>query len=119
VHVLEILDTVTAAFEFATRMADFGVLSPKATITFELRGVAGRSLTWPQDLFGELMPVARNCWCQEESVSVERRAATDEFRARKRELALEVASEIYTEFGWTELPIQQLESAQKKRFGEG
>lgn len=46
VHVLEILDTVTAVFESAARMADFGVLSPKAAISFELHGVAGRSLTY-------------------------------------------------------------------------
>jgi pyrimidine deaminase RibD-like protein len=117
IHVLEILDTVTAAFEFAARMADFGVLSSKAAIMFELQGVAGRSLTWPQDLLGDTDAVGRNCWCQEESVSVERRFATDELRARRRGLALEVALGIYTRFGWIELPIQQLESAQHRRFG--
>ena len=42
---------------------------------------------------------------------------TDELRARKHDVALEIALELYTKFGWIELPIQQLESAHKKRFG--
>ena len=87
---LEILDSVTAVFEFAARMADFGVLSPKAAISFELHGVAGRSLTWPQDLLGDTDAVGRDCWCQEESVSAERRVTTDELRARKHDVALEI-----------------------------
>ena len=117
VHVLEILDTVTAAFEFAARMACLGVLSPTAAISFEMHWVAGRSLTWPQDLLGDADRVGRNCWCQEEIVTTERRVTADELRARKRDLALEVALEIYTKFGWTELPVQLLETAQKERFG--
>jgi hypothetical protein len=110
VHVLEILDTVTAGFEFAARMADFGVLSPKAAISFELHGVAGCSLTWPQDLLGDTDAVGRDCWCQEESVSAERRVTTNELRARKHDVALEIALELYTKFGWIELLIQQLEA---------
>jgi len=117
IHALEVLDTVTAAFEFAARMADRGVLRPKAAITFELRQVAGRSLTWPQDAFGYIDAVGRNCWCQDETVTVERRVTTDELRARKRELALEVALEIYNKFGWTEPPVERLEREQAKRFG--
>jgi len=98
-------------------MADFAVLSPKAAILFELHGVAGCSLTWLQDLLGDTDAVGRDCWCQEESVSAERRVTTDELRARKHDVALEIAMELYTKFGWIELPIQQLESAHKKRFG--
>ena len=117
IHVLEILDTVTAAFEFASRMADVGVFSPKAAVTFEMHGVAGRSLTWPKDLLGDTDAVGRNCWCQEESVTVERRVSPDELRAQTREIAFEVALEIYTKFGWIELPMQQLWDAQNRRFG--
>ena len=36
VHVLEVLDTVTAAFEFAARIAEQNVLSPVAVMTFGL-----------------------------------------------------------------------------------
>jgi pyrimidine deaminase RibD-like protein len=117
VHVIEILDMATAAFEFAARMADQGILTPSAAITFELRGVAGRSLTWPQDLLGDVDAVGRNCWCQDEILSVERRFTTDEIRARKRALALDVALELYAKFGWIEPSTQRLESAQNKRFG--
>jgi hypothetical protein len=119
VHVLEILDTVTSAFEFAARMADQSVLSPRAVITFELSGVAGRGLTWPQDFLGDTDRVERNCWCQEETVSAERRVTTDELKVQRRELALQVALEIYAKFGWTELPMQELWREQNKRFGAG
>lgn len=119
VHVMEILDMTTAGFELAARMASRGVLTPRAAITFALRGVAGRSLTWPQDLFGDIDAVGRNCWCQDEIIEVERRVTTDELSTRKRALALEVALEIYTKFGWTEPSTEGLENAQNKRFGAG
>jgi pyrimidine deaminase RibD-like protein len=119
VHVIEILDIATAGFEFAARMAERGVLAPSAAITFELHGIAGRSLTWPQDLFGDIDAVGRNCWCQDEIVIVERQITTDELRVRKRTLALDVALEIYARFGWTEAPEERIESQQNKRFGSG
>ncbi|HXM23122.1 MAG TPA: hypothetical protein VN948_17830 [Terriglobales bacterium] len=100
-------------------MADQNVLSPQAVITFELHEVAGCSLTWPQDFLGDTDAVERNCWCQEETVSAERRVTTDELKAQRRELALQVASEIYAKFGWTELPMQDLWREQNKRFGAG
>jgi len=117
VHVLEILDTVSAAFEFAARMADKGVLSPEATITFSLHGVDGRELTWPQDVLGDMNAVGQNCWCQHETVSVERRVTTDGLHEEKRELALGVALDIYSNFGWSTPPIQRLTDEQNRRFG--
>lgn len=116
-HVLEIVDMATGTFEFASRMADRGALGPDAAISFELRGVDGRSITWPQDIWGDVDAVARNCWCQDEIVSVQRRVATAELRTRKRPLATEVSSEICNKFGWTEVSSEQLDHAQIKRFG--
>ena len=113
---VEILDQITGGFEFASRMAHRGVLTPRCAITFEVRGVAGRGLTWPQDLLGRVDAVGRNCWCQDDVVIVERRITNEELRAKKRALALEVALEIYARFGWT-APTEQLESEQSKRFG--
>ncbi|MBZ5570351.1 MAG: toll/interleukin-1 receptor domain-containing protein [Acidobacteriia bacterium] len=118
IHVLEILDVVTAAVEFASRMAGRRVFSPRARISFELRGIAGRSLTWPRDLLGDTDAVGRNCWSQEDVIKVERYASSDELETQKRGLALQLAVEIYTKFGWTELPVQLLEIEQKKRFGD-
>jgi len=117
VHVLEILDTTTAAFEFAARMAERGVLSPEAAIVFELRGVDGRELTWPQDVPGDRDAVRPNCWCQDEAVSVKGQVAADELKGRRRELALEVALEIYSRFGWSNPPTQRLADEQNRRFG--
>jgi hypothetical protein len=117
IHVLEILDTTTAAFEFASRMADKGVLSPEATFSFELRKIDGRQLTWPQDVFGDIDAVPRNCWCQDETISIEKRITTNELKTRKRELALELTLEIYEKFGWSNPPVQNLKGEQIKRFG--
>ena len=117
VHVLEILDTATAAFEFAGRMARQGVLSPEAVITFELFGLDGRELTWPQDVLGARDALEQDCWCQDESFSLTRRMAPAELEARRRELALEVAWDIYSKFGWLNPPRDRLAEQQYKRFG--
>jgi hypothetical protein len=97
--VLEILDTVTGAFAFASRMARRGALSPEAVIAFELNGLDGRVLTWPKDIYGTGDPVGQDCWCEDESFSATRRLFAVDLEARKRELALEVVLEIYTKFG--------------------
>jgi len=116
VHVLEILDTVTAAFEFAARMAQRGVLSPDVRISFELYGLDGRGLTWPQDVFGQREAAGHDCWCQEESFDLMRQASPAELKAQKRELALDVAMEIYSKFGWSNPPKDRLVDEQRKRF---
>lgn len=116
VHVLEILDTATAAFEFAARMAELGVLSPEARITFDLYGLDGRGLTWPKDLLGQRDEITQDCWCQDESFGLTRQATSDELQAAKRELALDVALEIYSKFGWSNPPKDRLAQEQKQRF---
>jgi hypothetical protein len=90
VHVFEILDTTTAAVEFATRMAARGVLAPEAAVSFELHGLDGRELVWPTDTFGGSHFLGQNCWCQEESFEIARQLPPEELQARKREIALEV-----------------------------
>jgi TIR domain len=116
VHVLEILDTVTAAFEFAARMAQQSVLSPSARITFELFGVDGRGLTWPQDVLGQRDAAGQGYWCQEESFGLTREATPAELEAGRRELAVDVAMEIYSQFGWSSPPKSRLAEEQSKRF---
>jgi hypothetical protein len=117
VHVFEILDAATAAFELAARMADRGVLSPEAVVRFELYGIDGRKLTWPQNLLGDMDNVGPDSWSQDETLTVEKYATTDELKTRKRELALETALEIYSHFGWLDPPTQRLRDEQTKRFG--
>jgi hypothetical protein len=116
IHVLEILDTVTGAFELAARMADAGILSPQAVMTFELYGVDGRALTWPEDFFGRVNAVGSG-HCADENVSTEQVIPVDELRARRRELALDIALEIYARFGWADPPKARLTEAQAHRFG--
>jgi len=119
VHVFEILDTVTAAFELAARMANRGVLSPEAAIRFDLYGVDGRQLTWPQPPLGDLDHVSPNAWSQDRIISVESQVGADDLKARRRELALEATVEIYSDFGWSDPPIGRLKAEQLKRFGSG
>jgi len=117
VHVFQILDTATAALEFAARMAHRGAMSPEVVITFELIGLEGRGLTWPERTLGDRNAVGPNCWCKDKNVKVTRLVATDELEARRRELALEVAQEIYVKFGWSDPPSQLLKEEQGRRFG--
>src|SRR5262249_41720368 len=117
VHVFEILDTTTAALEFAARMGQRGVLLPEAAITFELYGVAGRGLVWPKDIFGGSHLIGQDYWCQDESFSVGRQLLPNELRAQKREVALDLALEIYAHFGWSNPPRDILTRAQAERFG--
>jgi pyrimidine deaminase RibD-like protein len=117
IHALEILDVVTAVFEFAARMSDRRALGPEAIVTLELHGIAGRSLTWPQDIWGDLDAVPRDTWCQDEALGTVRRIGTDELKVRARELAVEVAQEIYGKFGWAEPPVERLRAVQGQRFG--
>jgi len=116
IHVFEILDSTTAAFEFAARMAGRGVLSPEAVVSFELHGLEGRELVWPTDVFGGTHFLAQNCWCQEESFAVARQVPPAELQAKRRELALDAAFEIYAKFGWSDPPRSTLTTAQAQRF---
>ncbi len=116
VHVLEILDTTTAAFEFLSRMAEQKLVSPEAVITFDMHGVDGRLLTWPTNIFRDSDLVSNNAWCQESEFRVARQATPTDFQIRKRELALAVALEIYAKFGWGNVPEARLVDEQRKRF---
>jgi hypothetical protein len=116
IHVFEILDTTTAAFEFAARMAGRGVLSPEAVVCFELHKLDGRDLVWPKDIFGGSHFLAQNCWCQEESFEVARQVPPAELQANRHNLALDAALEIYARFGWSDPPRDILANAQRKRF---
>ena len=116
IHVLEILDTVTAAFELAARMADRGVLSPDAVVGFEMRGIEGLRLTWPQDIFHDKDLVPGNCWCQESAVDRAIRATDCQLKTRRRELALDMSREIYAVFGWPDVDQDRIKREQAARF---
>jgi hypothetical protein len=116
IHVLEILDTVTAAFELAARMADRGVLSPDAVVGFELRGIEGLGLTWPQDIFHDKDVVPRNCWCQESAVDRAIRATDSQLKTRRRELARDMSHQIYAVFGWSDVDQDRIKREQAARF---
>jgi hypothetical protein len=50
-------------------------------------------------------------------VGTVRRIGTDKLKVRARELAVEVAQEIYAKFGWAEPPVERLRVVQGQRFG--
>ena len=109
-HVLEILDVVTAFFEFTARMADRKIFTNHVGITVELLGVAGRELTWP----GE---PAIDGWSQEDMVGIDQTYTAEELRAGRRTLALETALAVYAAFGWNDPPKEKLAALQRQRFG--
>ena len=116
-HVLEILDTTTALLEFVGKMADHKVFSDRVVVTFELKKVAGRQLTWPQDILRMEDRVNDQAWSQDESIAIEKLYSAADLRTRRRSLAMDVAIEIYSQFGWNEPPKKDLEAKQRERFG--
>lgn len=114
IHVHEILDTVTAAFEFLARMAERALLAPAAVIRFDLYGVDGRALTWPD---GPSDVRLQNCWSQLDAMTIEKSIVSSEAENRKRVLALEVACEIFANFGWENPPETVLREDQERRIG--
>ena len=116
IHVFEILDTITGAFEFAAKMTDAGLFSPRVAITLDLHGVDGRQLTWPRDQLGYRDAIPPRCWCQDDHIAVEKLLLPQELKARSRKLAVEVATVIFSKFGWSDPPTTHIAEAQTQRF---
>jgi hypothetical protein len=116
-HVLEILDTTTAVFEFVGRMADREIFKDRVAIAFELKDIGGRQLTWPQDSWRSNR-VGDNTWCQEESILIDGSYDASAMIDDRRRLALDVALQVYSRFGWNDPQRKELEDAQQKRFGD-
>lgn len=117
IHVLEILDVTTAVLEFTTIMAQHVVLDPEVAITVGLHAVEGKQLTWPQDITLDNDSVPRNSWCQDANIDASLQLSTDEISAVRREAAFHIASRIYSQFGWSNFPIDVLRAEQQSRFG--
>ena len=109
-HVLEILDVLTALYEFTARMADHKILTGHIGIAAELFGVAGRQLAWREEL-------SLNGWSQEDTIGIDNIYTAEELRNGRRTLALEAAISIYAQFGWDNPPREELAAAQRQRFG--
>jgi hypothetical protein len=109
-HVLEILDVITALYEFTARMADQKVFTKHVGIAVELQGVDSRELVWP----GEVNIAG---WCQEENIGIDTTYTAEELGIGRRTLALETAISIYAQFGWNDPPNEKLADAQRRRFG--
>jgi hypothetical protein len=116
VHVLEIIDTVTGAFELAARLAKRGVLSPDAQLKFELHGVDGLALTWSVSNVGTADSLEKDFWSEEEQFTVVRQESATDLQARSRELALDASIAIFAKFGWSNPPRDPLAEEQRKRF---
>ena len=116
-HALEILDIVTAAYEFIGRMADRKFVFGNLALSFEFQDVEGQQLTWPTDFTLDIDGVSPNAWCEEESFSVDRLVPAGDLAESRREMALDVSLEIFSQFRWTDPPRKSLEIAQQERFG--
>ncbi len=109
-HVLEILDVITALYEFTARMADQKVFTKHVGVAVELQRVDSRELVWP----GE---VSIDGWCQEENIGIDTIYTAEELQAGRRALALDTALSIYAQFGWNDPPKEKLAALQRQRFG--
>jgi uncharacterized caspase-like protein len=109
-HVLEILDVITALFEFTARMADRKIFTNHVGIAVELLGVAGRQLAWREEL-------NLDGWAQEDTISIDTICTASELQAGRRTLALDTAMSIYAQFGWDDPPKEELAAVQRQRFG--
>lgn len=117
-HVLEILNTTTAAFEFIGRMADRKIFSGRLAIAFQFHKVEGQQLTWPKDVSQLDDFVDRHSsWCQDESFTIDNPYSDSDLIGRRRELALDAALKIYSKFGWTDPPVEELRKMQQEKFG--
>lgn len=117
-HVLEILNTTTALFDFISRMADSKIISGRAAISFDFYKVEGRQLTWPKDASQmDDFVDKRTSWCQLEAFAIDNTYSSTELIDRRRELALQAALMIYSKFGWNDPPVEELRKMQREKFG--
>jgi hypothetical protein len=114
VHLQEIVDAVTGAFEFAARMAQRGLVSPEWVLSFELCRAEGTRLVWRQ---GRKQRAVGRFSRQKAGSGVKKRIAADCLLLRRREHALDVISEISAHFGWADPPKHEFTAEQEKRFG--
>jgi hypothetical protein len=117
-HVLEILETTTALFEFIGRMADCKIFTGPVAITFEYQKVDGRQLTWQQNSSRTSDRVSDGAWCQDDAIVVEHAYDANAMIHDRRRLALGTAVEIYAGFGWNDPPTKELKAAQQQHFGQ-
>jgi hypothetical protein len=85
-------------------MAQQNIFSDRCALAFELQSVGGRRLTWPQDAYGIVDRVGHGPWCQDDSIVVDRLYAPGDLVDHRRAIALDVALELYSRFGWTDPP---------------
>jgi hypothetical protein len=116
-HALEILEMTTAVFEFVGRMIDRHIIAGRVAIAFELFGVGGRQLIWPRDIFHNSDRVSADAWCRDDSITIDKLFDTGVLSNSRRDLALNTALDIYSQFGWEDPPKQELEDEQQNRFG--
>jgi hypothetical protein len=109
-HVLEILEVITALYEFTARMADRKIFTNHVGIAIELQGVAGRQLAWREEM-------NLDGWCQEDSIGIDTVYIAEGLRTGRRSLALDAALSIYAQFGWDKPPREELAAEQRQRFG--
>jgi hypothetical protein len=95
-HALEILDNVTAVYEFIGRMADQKIISGNIALSFEFQDVEGQQLTWPTDITLDVDGVSPNAWCEAESFSVDRFVPASDLAENRRQLALDTTIEIFS-----------------------
>jgi hypothetical protein len=100
---------ITNIVEFAARLAYQNVLTPTVVLKIELHKMAGRLLTYMQP--GRRLPDVS--WFKNEVVELRRVWPTEEVIGRSQELAIDLASELFSQADWTP-PLQLLAEDQSR-----
>jgi hypothetical protein len=116
-HVLEILDRVTVAYQWAAFVAKEGIISDGVLLSFTFFQVGGRQLSWPQDFLGDTDLVQSSSWSEENGFDIRRFVNAANLLASWRAVALDTCTAIYSKFGWINPPVDRLRSEQAARFG--
>lgn len=94
--VTQAISTVTDIIEFGARLAYRGVLVPRALLSIEFHGMAGRELTYMTP--GRRLPAS--FWFQDESVRLEGSYKVEELIGRPREIAIQLSGDLFKRAGW-------------------
>ena len=112
---LEIVATITRiteVFEFASRLAQRGVLSPNALVSISLRSTAERELVfWRISRF-----LSRHYRCASDEVVFHREYSQEDLVGGSRELALTAIVHVFERFNWLEPPVAVFAEDQRKLF---
>ncbi len=106
IHYLEILRVISHASEFSRRMAEEDVLSPRAVLSIALNNIAGLNLQVPGQ--------SPSTFCKSDKTEFTRQLSPADLNSRSQEIAIDIASQCYSAFGWNDPNPGELRQQQRR-----